>query len=84
LGVGDATVHDIRRTFATWHGEIGTQPEILAALMNHAPTTITAAVYNRASNLEPRRRAMAAWCGWLERVIAGETISENVIQMARR
>lgn len=84
LGIGDATVHDVRRTFATWHGEIGTSPEVISALLNHAPTNITAQVYNRASNLEPRRRAMATWCAWLERVIAGDAVPENVVPMKRR
>lgn len=81
LGIGDATVHDLRRTFATWHSEIGTPPEVLSALLNHAPATITGQVYNRATNVEPRRRAMANWCAWLERVIAGETVAENVVQL---
>lgn len=84
LGIGDATVHDIRRTFATYLGELGTAPEILSALLNHVPVSITGAVYNRASNIEPRRRAMGAWCSWLERVIAGEHVAENVIRLQRR
>ena len=83
LGIGDATVHDLRRTFATWHGEIGTPPEVLAALLNHSPQSITEQVYNRASILEPRRRAMAAWCSWVERVIAGEPVAENVVTLRR-
>ena len=84
LGIGDATVHDLRRTFATWHGELGTAPEVLSALLNHAPTNITGQVYNRASNIEPRRRAMEIWCAWLDRVIAGENVAENVVQLQRR
>jgi integrase len=83
LGIGDATVHDIRRTFATWHGELGTAPEILSALLNHAPVTITGRVYDRASHLEPRRKAMSVWCDWLERVVAGAKIAENVVQLKR-
>lgn len=66
LGIGDATIHDLRRTFATQHGELGTPPEILKALLNHTPTEITEQVYNHALNLEPRRLAMEAWCNWLE------------------
>jgi integrase len=81
LGIGDATVHDLRRSFATWHGEIGTPPEVLSALLNHTPTTITGQVYNRASNLEPRRKAMISWCAWLEKVVAGKKVSENVIPL---
>jgi integrase len=81
LGIGDATVHDLRRTFATWNGEIGTPPEVLSALLNHGPKSITEQVYNQASILEPRRKAMTAWCSWLERVIAGEPVAENVVKL---
>ena len=83
LGIGDATVHDLRRTFATWHGEIGTPPEVLSALLSHSPQSITEQVYNRASILEPRRKAMTTWCSWVERVIAGETVAENVVRLRR-
>ena len=83
LGIGDAHLHDLRRTFATWHGELGTQPEVLSALLNHSPKSITERVYNRASIVEPRRRAMTVWCSWLERVIAGEPVAENVVPLRR-
>lgn len=81
LGIGEATVHDLRRTFATWHAELGTPPDILAALLNHTPTTITARVYDRSSNLAARERAMATWCEWLARVVGGEAIAENVVTL---
>jgi integrase len=85
IGIGDEpTIHDLRRTFATWHGELGTAPEILSALLNHAPVSITGQVYNRATLLEPRRRAMEVWCSWLERVVAGQPIEEKVIRLERR
>ena len=82
LGVGDAVLHDLRRTFATWHGEIGTQPEILTALLNHAPTTMTGKVYNRATNLEPKRRAMERWCDWLALVTTGRFDAAQQMQGA--
>ena len=72
----------MRRTFATWHGEIGTPPEILSALLNHAPVGMTAKVYNRAENIEPRRRAMERWCDWLQLVIAGEFEAAKKMQGA--
>ena len=84
LGIGDATVHDLRRTFATWHSEIGTPAEVLSALLNHAPITITAQVYDRATNLEPRRNAMQTWCKWLEDVVAGKDVPENVVPLKAR
>jgi integrase len=77
LGIGDATVHDLRRTFATVHGELGTRPEILKALLNHTPQEITERVYNHALNLEPRRQAMQVWCEWLHRVTTGQELSKD-------
>ncbi len=71
LGINDGTLHDLRRTFATTHGDIGTAPEIISALLNHTPSTITARVYNRAAMIEPRQRAMERYCLWLEHVIGG-------------
>jgi len=71
LGIGDATIHDLRRTFATVLGEVETAPEVLRALLNHTPQEITERVYNLAENLGPRRRAMQAWSDWLTCVITG-------------
>ncbi len=84
LGIGDATVHDLRRTFATWHGDsdngVGTAPEVLSALLNHAPATITKQVYDRSENIGPRRKAMIAWSNWLERTVSPDADqSANVV-----
>ena len=81
LKIGDATVHDLRRTFATWQAEIGTPHEVISALLNHSPSNITGQVYIHASNLQPRRIAMERWCAWLTEVIAGQKVSENVIRL---
>lgn len=81
LGIGDATVHDLRRSFATWHGELGTPPEILSALLGHAPNSITRQVYDQSLLLERRREAMEKWSAWLSRLLAGET-PNNVIPLA--
>jgi len=72
FGIGDATIHDLRRTFATVHGNIGTPPEVIGALLNHTPATITGRIYNRALMIEQRRRAMERYCQWLQYVIAGD------------
>lgn len=84
LGIGDATVHDLRRTMATWLGELGTARELIKALLNHAPEGVTDQHYNQATLLGPKRRAMETWASWLERVIAGETVPENVVPFARK
>ena len=82
LGIGDATIHDLRRSFATWNSETGVAPEILSALLNHTPKTLTGRVYDRAENIEPRRRAMERWCDWLQFVIAGEFEAARKMQGA--
>lgn len=80
LGIGDATVHDLRRSFATWHGELGTPPDILSALLGHAPNSITARVYDQSILLERRRDAMERWSVWLSRLLADEA-PDNVIPL---
>ncbi|MDN5940630.1 MAG: tyrosine-type recombinase/integrase [Nitrospira sp.] len=84
LGIGDATVHDLRRTMATWLGEMGTDKGLVSALLNHAPKGVTDIHYNKASLLGPKRHAMNIWAAWLERVIAGETVPENVMPFVRK
>jgi integrase len=85
LSIGGATVHDLRRVFATAHGELGTPLDILRLLLNHAPTTVTEKHYNLARNLEPCRRAMEIYCAWLERVVTGASrTDDNVIDLATR
>ena len=80
--IGDARLHDLRRSFATYHGEIGTAPEILSALLNHAPVGMTAKVYNRAENIQPKRQAMERWCDFLQLVLAGEFEAAKKMQGA--
>jgi integrase len=82
LGIGDATVHDLRRTMATWLGELGIAKDLISALLNHAPKGVTDQHYNKASMLGPKRHAMNVWSDWLGRVIAGDQVEEDVIPIA--
>lgn len=84
LGIGDASVHDLRRTMATWLGEMGTDKALISALLNHAPKGVTDQHYNKASMLGPKRHAINTWSAWLERVIDGESVPENVVVFARK
>lgn len=83
LGIGDATVHDLRRTMATWLGELGIAKDIISALLNHAPKGVTDIHYNKATMLQPKAKAMQRWSEWLERVIAGTRVEEDVIPIRR-
>ena len=82
LKIGDATIHDLRRTFATHLGELGIAPETIRVLLNHAAPDLTGRVYNRSLNLDARRLAMEAWCAWLAKVISGESaVDETVVPL---
>lgn len=54
------TLHDLRRTFATMHAEIGTPIHVTEKLLNHSSGTLSgvAGIYNRHTYLEEMRAAV--------------------------
>lgn len=56
-------LHDLRRTVATRLAELGVQPHVVEAVLNHRSGVISgvAAVYNRHSYLDEKRAALEAW-----------------------
>ena len=67
------TLHDLRRTVATWLSEDGTEPHIVEAVLNHvsgAAKRGVAGVYNRAAYREPKRAALVRWETYV-RCVAG-------------
>jgi integrase len=79
-----ATVHDLRRTLATWLGEQGVLPDVIDLILNHAPKAqdITRRHYNFAK-LEPAvRNALQAWADHVEALVSSEkAIAENVVPL---
>lgn len=75
------TAHDIRRTVATGMAEIGIQPHIVEACLNHISgfRAGVAGVYNRAAYDKEKRRALDMWAEHLESVIGGQP--SNVISI---
>lgn len=57
--------HDIRRTAATRMGDLGVQPHVVEAVLNHISGTKAgvAGIYNRALYLPEKRAALALWAG---------------------
>ena len=55
--------HDIRRTVATRLGDIGAQPHVIEAILNHISGSKAgvAGVYNRAAYSDEKRVALALW-----------------------
>jgi integrase len=57
------TLHDLRRTFATYLASMGVAPHIVERLINHVSGTVSgvAAIYNRYSYMGEMRTAIDAW-----------------------
>jgi integrase len=65
-------LHDLRRTCATGMAELGIQPHIIEAVLNHVSghRAGVAGVYNRATYAEPMREALQRWADWLDQITA--------------
>jgi hypothetical protein len=66
-------LHDLRRTAATGLAEIGTNPHIVEAILNHVSghKDGVAGVYNRAQYLQPMKTALAMWADHVRSVVDG-------------
>lgn len=74
-------LRDLRRTMVTGMAEIGIQPHIIEAVVNHVSGHKggVAGIYNRARYAEPKRKALERWVLHVERLLAGEK-GEKVVQ----
>lgn len=79
----DWRVHDLRRSFATHAAEIGIQPHIIEAILNHVSghKAGVAGVYNRATYEPEKRTALDRWTAHLLAIVEG---SESKITPLRR
>ena len=70
---GHWTFHDLRRTFVTGLSELGVEPHVVEACVNHIGPAKSgvAGVYNRASYAEPKRIAMERWAQEVEQIVSG-------------
>jgi integrase len=78
------TLHDLRRTVATWLSENGEMPHVVEALLNHvsgAAKRGVAGTYNRALYRDQKRAALARWAQHIAMLTGHETA--NVTAMRR-
>jgi len=63
--------HDIRRTVATHMGDIGVQPHVVEAVLNHISGSKAgvAGIYNRAACRDEKRAALALWAGHVQGLV---------------
>lgn len=66
-------LHDIRRTVATRMGDIGVQPHVVEAVLNHVSGNKAgvAGIYNRASYATEKRQALDLWAGYVTGLSTG-------------
>jgi len=66
----DWRLHDLRRTAATGMAELGTQPHIIEAVLNHVSghKAGVAGIYNRARYEGEMRNALQRWADHVEQI----------------
>jgi integrase len=75
------TVHDLRRSVATGMAEIGIQPHIVEAVLNHVSghKAGIAGVYNRATYEKEKKVALATWADHL--LVAVEGRADKIVPL---
>jgi integrase len=84
VSISSWVVHDLRRTAITGMAEIGIQPHVIEAIVNHTSghKAGVAGVYNRAEYAAEKRAALKRWADHLNRIVAGAH-SDNVVEFGR-
>jgi integrase len=77
-------LHDIRRSVATHMAEIGIQPHIIEALLNHVSghKAGVAGVYNRAAYTAEKADALTRWANRLQAII--DSRPDNILPLRAR
>jgi integrase len=70
IGIAPWRIHDLRRTCATGMAELGVQPHIIEAVLNHVSShkAGVAGIYNRARYEGEMRDALQRWADHIERI----------------
>src|SRR5262249_37193150 len=77
-------LHDVGRTVSTGMNEIGIEPHIVEAVLNHVSghRAGVAGTYNRAKYLEQKETALRRWADHIDGLVSGRT--SKVVTMKRR
>jgi integrase len=72
-GVAPWTLHDLRRTCATGMANLGVQPHVIEAALNHKSGTKAgvAGIYNRSAYTAEVRTALATWADHVRSLVDG-------------
>jgi integrase len=82
-GVAGWTLHDLRRSTATGMADLGIQPHVIEAVLNHVSghKAGVAGIYNRSSYERETRAALALWADHIRQITTG--VAPTVIPMRR-
>jgi integrase len=74
-GIQPWRLHDIRRTVATRMADLGVQPHIVEAVLNHVSghKAGVAGVYNRAAYADEKTAALELWAKHVDRLVSGKS-----------
>jgi integrase len=77
--IGPWRLHDVRRTVATRMAELGVQPHVVEAVLNHVSghKAGVAGVYNRSSYATEKREALDFWGKHVEALTADDNRSDG-------
>ena len=83
-GVKDWTLHDLRRTAATRMADLGVQPHVIEAILNHISghKAGVAGIYNRSTYAAEKRAALDLWAGHIKMTVA-QSEGANVTRLKR-
>jgi integrase len=75
-------LHDLRRTAATRMADLGVQPHVIEAVLNHISghKAGVAGIYNRASYAAEKRQALDVLAAHIEAILAGKPAA-NILSM---
>jgi len=73
-GVSNWTLHDLRRTAATFMGQLDVPPHVIELVLNHQTEQIGSLgrIYNRYKYEEQKREALEKWACFLQTILAKE------------
>jgi integrase len=79
------TIHDLRRSAATGMAELGVQPHIVEAILNHVSghRAGVAGIYNKAVYESEKRAALALWADHVLALVEGRSSNVTSLKRAR-
>lgn len=86
-GLNDWRIHDLRRTAVTGMAELGIQPHVIEAVVNHVSGHKggVAGIYNRATYADEKRNALQRWADHVTRMVGeGSTAKVMTLPVARQ